>query len=203
MCHHRWPASIRQRQSHGAAVSPGARNLHRSIKPGKFLGARVTTLFPCVQAFAETTFLCGSFYYAHGCKLWPLSQRVGFLMQVVVLTAKMHSYIAVNRQLAAETDAGGPGTGATLFVTPPPPVVSSSAQGIGHSVTPGGYEVVCSWTTSSLLVVFSHLRPRTHALFARPCSSPLSLRPSRRKLQSLRLRHPHLQNLCLRRLRQP
>ena len=40
------------------------------------------------------------------------------LPQVVVLTAKMHSYLAVNRQLAAEKAGGGPGTGVTLFAAP-------------------------------------------------------------------------------------
>lgn len=100
-----------------------------------------------LQAFAEATFLLGSFAYAHGQKQWPLSQRAAFLMQVcmqlcaaactrplylllhsspsslhaaqvVVLTCKMHSYLAVNRQLAMEKAAGGPGTGVTLFVNP-------------------------------------------------------------------------------------
>lgn len=58
------------------------------------------------------------------------------LPQVVVLTAKMHSYLAVNRQLAAEKAGGGPGTGITLFAAPLEQVCVCVGGGGGNM--PGG-----------------------------------------------------------------
>lgn len=68
-----------------------------------------------LQVFAEGSFLIGCALYSVKRSDWPVTQRLGWLLEAVVLLLKMHSYIVVNAQLRMEVEAGGPGTGAIVF----------------------------------------------------------------------------------------
>lgn len=68
-----------------------------------------------LQVFAEGAFLLGCALYSVKRSDWPVTQRLGWLLEAVVLLLKMHSYIVVNAQLRMEVEAGGPGTGAIVF----------------------------------------------------------------------------------------
>lgn len=68
-----------------------------------------------LQIVAEGSFLLGCALYSVKRADWPVTQRLGWLLEAVVLLLKMHSYIVVNAQLRMEVEAGGPGTGAIVF----------------------------------------------------------------------------------------
>lgn len=122
-----------------------------------------------VQAAAELTFFGGCVLHAVRRPEWPLLQRMSWLALVTVLVAKMHSYIVVNRHLAAEVAAGGSGTGwcaepppaaaapsaaadvtAAEAAAPPPPPASGSSGAAGGSATSAALHAVAARVSRAL-----------------------------------------------------
>lgn len=64
-----------------------------------------------LQVISEVGFFTGCLIYAVEQANWPLAQRLFWMAQCVVFVMKLHSYLTVNRHLAAEVALGGPGTG--------------------------------------------------------------------------------------------
>ena len=67
-----------------------------------------------LQVITELALFGGCFaycYWSASAAEWPFLQRLFFMAQGIVYTMKQHSYLTVNRHLAAEVALGGPGTG--------------------------------------------------------------------------------------------